>query len=351
MPQSFVTRTRRGGRWGQIGQSGRGGFNRIRIRIGGFEFGIGLRGMLPSIILVGGGGRPGAQHPLHFAPPGLPETIAEICRINPRACAPVVVGGTGGPFGLFAGLVVGATIWGMQQEALRELEKKRKREADAELERERARNRLDQIYNRAVTRQQMDIELPPYYDYPAPVPLIGRPVRPPSPAVQPRIDHAPTRVDVPEITFPGTQGLPGLAYPVPLHIPTPEIAPPRPTVAPVKLPFDFPSWTLPRTLPITWPFSQPLPVPTFRPGDAPIPSLPGQPLTGFQPVGVPSSLVSPQSFADPQTQPKKGQCECPDTKTKVRKRSRCVKGLYRETKGSIFYTPWAQVDCVTGRET
>jgi hypothetical protein len=346
MPQSFVMRPRRGGRWGQIGQSGRG---RVRIRIGGFEFGIGLRGLLPSIILVGSG-RPRSQHPLHFQSPGLPQVLAEACRMNPRVCAPVAVGSSGGPFGLFAGAVVGLTIWGMQQEALRALEKKRKREADSELERERARTRLEQIYNRAVTRQQMDIELPPYFDYPSPVPLIGRPVRPPSPTVQPRIDHAPTRIDVPEITFPGTQGLPGLAYPVPLQLPTPEIAPPRPTVAPVKLPVEFPNWTLPRTLPITWPFAQPLPMPTFRPGDLPLPGQPGVPLTGFQPVGLPSSLVSPQSFADPQAQPKKGQCECPDTRTKTKKRNRCVKGLYRETQGTIFYTPWAKVDCTTGRE-
>jgi len=335
------------GRGGGGGRPGKRKGPRLSWPIWGWDFGISIRWGIPAFVFSRRRPAPRRIHPLHFAPPGLPGVIAEICQANPKVCFPPAAGSIGGPFGIAAGAVVAATIWGIQKEAEREAAKKRKRALDREMEEQRARERLNRIQSR-VEVSPMQPEFPPYYDFPQPVPLIGRPARP---------SRAPSRADpgtMPElrpVDIPAPELRP-VEFPLPSALPLPEIAPPRPLVrpaAPAK-PFEFPALPGPHVMPWSLPFSQPVPLPGFRPGDLPLPT---SPLTGFEPVGVPSHLVAPHTFASPQAQPKRGTCECPSTDTKTKKqkrRSKCVKGLYRETRGTIFYTPWAQVDCVTGKE-
>ena len=358
MPAGFLQSPRpRGGRWGRIGQSGRGGFGSIKFKIGGFEFGIGLRGMLPSIILVstGGSSRPRVQHPLHFLPPTIPGEILELCRLNPRVCAATVpVAST--PLGLFALGIGGLTVWALQRDAARELEKKRKREAEALIRMREAEERFEIITNR-----MMVPELPPYYDYPALPPLVAEPVEParapvtlpPRPVYVPGV--APPQLPYPEvpapleISFPGALRLPRIEIPDAL----PGILAPRPVAPaePVRLPFEFPGQFAQPGISFPIPgVAQPFRVP--RIGDfVQVPDLIAPPaLTPFNVPGLPSHLMSPATFSDTAADPKRAECKCEDTRTKAKKRTRCVKGLYRESRGTITYTPWVNIDCTTGKE-
>jgi hypothetical protein len=315
-------RPRRGGRWGQVGQSGRGRFGGgVRFRIGMFEFGIGLRGLLPTIVLVGVGAprtRTPPRHPLHQSFVGPVPVIV----------APEVLAATG-PFGPFGGVIVWRLL---EKDRLKRERERMLREIKENEERQRLMIELENDHRRfreqwaaedlakkilgenkareALRRSEqipkgyeMEPEFPPFFDYPQPVPLIARPARI-RPAL-PKVDVAiPT---LPEI-LPARPALVPLTYPIPIQLPGPEIAPTRPTVAPVELPVRFPS-----TEPFRSPYSpfMPLPqpqAPRVRPG-LPFKSPPiALPLTPIQQPGVPSSFLSPgHSFADPSQSP----CICP----------------------------------------
>jgi len=329
-----------------------GGGPNITFGIGGWDFSFGIAWGLPRFVLSRRRPAPRRIHPLHFAPPGLPGVIAEICQANPKVCFPPAVGASAGPFGLFGGALIGITLYGLQKEAEREAEKKRKRALDAEQADTRARERLNRIYSR-VQISPMQPEFPPYYDYPQPVPLIGRPARarPARPELSPDVfpQVSPVEIPAPELS--------PVSFPSPLPLPAPEIAPPRPVVrptAPVQLPVEFPAWPgtriLPWTIPGT-PFAQPLPGPPTElpalPGVGTVPGMPG--LTPFNPTGLPSRFAAPDTM--PKSKFSRGECECPDTKTKrKKKRTECEKGLYRQRADSITYRKWSKIDCITGRE-
>jgi hypothetical protein len=346
MPAGFIQtrRPRFGGRARQVGQSGRGRFgSRIRFRIGGFEFGIGLRGLLPSIILVSTGGpstRARPQHPLHGLPFVSPGPLPQVAAILSKAEAAAVFGPA-----IPAALLAAAGILGLQhvlQEAyLRQLQKELdKQEAELEELRELRRARQDAAEPTIAPVP----ELLPYYDYPPLPPLIARPTRPVRVDV-PAIPQA-EPVVLPEISPPR----PDIFRPLPPVFPVPVVAPPKVSPVTVPLPFEFPQ---PGIRPFTWqlpalPFAQPLPIPAL-PGPGLAPGMPGLGLTPFDVTGLPSRFAAPDT--SPKGGTKRGSCECPDTRTKQRKRRQdCAKGFYRERAGKITYTPWAKIDCITGRE-
>jgi len=247
-------------------------------------------------------------------------------------------------------LVAAAGVLGMQHVIQEVYLKRLQRELDKqEKELEELRERRRAMQEAAEPTIAPAPELLPYYDYPLLPPLIARPVRPQrveTPAI-PRLDP----VTAPEISPPR----PDIFRPLPPALPAPVVAPPRVSPPHVPLPFQFPQPIAPgsRPLLIPWqlpqlPFARPVPLPGLPGLQSPVP-VPGLGLTPFDVTGLPSRFASPDT--SPKGGTKRGSCECPDTRTKQRKQRRdCAKGFYRERAGKITYTPWAKIDCITGRE-
>jgi hypothetical protein len=328
-----------------------------RFRFPRFSFPIGRFGNItlrylwpPALIFRPGGGRPGGRpppHPLHglpFVSPGLPPAIAGVVTAAESAGAATVLGPT-----VPLVLVAAAGVLGLQsllQEAyLRRLQRELD-EQEKELEELRERRRAAQ------EAPQFEIapapDLLPFYDYPILEPLRARPARPQRvetptlPAVSP--------VVLPEISPPR----PEIFRPPPVEFPSPVVAPPTVRPVPVPFPFEFPQ-PVTRPLFVPWqiptlPFAQPVPVPAVpSPPGVGLPGTAFPGLTPFDVTGLPSRFAAPDT--SPKGGTKKGSCECPDTRTKKRKkRSDCAKGFYRERAGKITYTPWAKIDCITGEE-
>ncbi len=329
---------------------GRFNLPRISIRIGRWG-NLTLRYLWPALIFRPWSppGRPRPPHPLHglpFVSPGLPGALAGI--VTPEAAAGAAVLGPTVPLVLLGA----AALLGLQKITqdvyLRRLQRELD-EQEAELERLRERRRAMQDASEPTIAPAP--ELLPYYDYPMLPPLIARPTRPV------RVD-APTipqlePMVLPEIAPPR----PGIFEPLPQIFPLPAVAPPtvRPVPAPVQpFPVQFPQPVVPGTRPLLLPFTlpqlpfaQPLPIPALP--TVPTLPLPGLGLTPFDVTGLPSRFAAPDT--SPKGGTKRGSCECPDTRTKQKKkRGECAKGFYRERAGKIVYTPWAKIDCISGRE-
>jgi len=316
------------------------------IRLGRFG-NLVLRYFWPSLIFRPHAppGRARPPHPLHglpFVSPGLPPAIAGAIE----TAAPAVLGPT-----VPLVLVGAAAVLGMQHILQEAYLKRLQRELDdKERELEELRKRRRAMQEAAEPQIAPAPELLPYYDYPMLPPLIARPTRPQRvespaiPAVEPLV--------LPEIAPPR----PEIFRPLPPIFPQPVVAPPKISPPAVPLPVQFPQPIAPGTRPllIPWqlpqlPFARPVPLPGLPGLDSPI-AFPGTGLTPFDVTGLPSRFAAPDT--SPKGGTKKGSCECPDTRTKKRKkRSDCAKGFYRERAGKITYTPWAKIDCITGEET
>lgn len=328
-----------GKRRGRGGGPSFGRFRFPRFTIGLGRFGnITLRYLWPSLIFRPGGGGGGARrppHPLHFRGPVLNPVLEKIVTKPPQTVALGIPGAVG--------TIIAITGYAIYDRAIRLMREQREREIEAGLEKERRRaHRYDDF---RVLTVPPPPELLPFYDYPIAEPLIGRPVPTRAPAIP---ADSPARF--PEIAPPR----PAFAEPPRPIFSPPQVAPPtiRPVpAAPVRFPVEFPTYPVGQPtpfLPFNLPFAQPFNVPTL-PGPVSSPGIPGTVLTPFNPVGVPSRFAAPDT--SPKGGTKKGSCECPDTRTKQRKRRQdCAKGFYRERAGKITYTPWAKIDCITGRE-
>lgn len=341
---------RGGGRWGRIGASGRGGFGSVRLPTWSWSLGrfgnLTIRFAWPASIIFrprggpsGGARRP--PHPLHGLPFLSPGPIPQVAAVLSKAEAAAILGPT-----VPVAILLAAGLLGLQdalQEAyLRRLQRELDKQED-ELEELRELRRARQ--DAAEPTIAPAPELLPFYDYPLLPPLIARPTRP-------------VRVDVPAIPQAEPIQLPEISPPRPdfFQPPAPIFAQPviaPPTVSPVTVPFPI-QFPTPGLRPFTWqlpfsPFAQPLPLPSL-PGPVSAPGVPGLGLTPFDATGLPSRFAAPDT--SPKGGTKRGSCECPDTRTKQRKQRRdCAKGFYRERAGKITYTPWARIDCITGRET
>lgn len=152
---------------------------------------------------------------------------------------------------------------------------------------------------------------------------------------------------------------PLVTRPFPVFLPepvAPRVAPPvvqperpvlpRPEVRPVAIPIPSPL-----TIPLPSPLRVPLPTSDFPLTRVDVPTVPLTP----SPVADPSFgfLADPQPLPQPQPRPV-GAGECPPPRQcddEVEEpRLECFKGLYKEGFTDTDFTPWTEIDCLTGRE-
>jgi len=353
----------RGRRQGRGKRRGGGRFGRFRLprfRIGNLN--IRFRGLRRILVTPSGGpaatsGAPSPPHPLHFASPGVPAVIAEICAVNPAQCV-----GSAAVSPLVGVAALGAAAFLLAQNKLQDLILRRMQDELDEEERELEELRKQRRARQAASEPTVAPlpELLPFYDYPILPPLRARPARPQ------RVETAPVfrpeRVNFPEISPPAPEIFPEIFRPAP-----PKISEILPKISPVPaLPVDFPVEFSRPVAPGASEFLQPLDFFELSPGQVPgisapgdfLPDVPGiglddflqsPDLTPFNPTGVPSLSIAPD------ISPKTGRakCECPttDTKTKRRKkRGDCEKGFYEERGDKTSFTAWKKIDCTTGKE-
>lgn len=187
-------------------------------------------------------------------------------------------------------------------------------------------------------------------------PIPGRIDLPPQPALPseripsplPDIVTSPTP-EVP-VPLPGEIGAPELPVPqLPETPATPGTAPvPSPGPRPIPSPRPTPrSPPLPARIPSILPSFIPFPLTRFEPARVRSPELRTPSQIREEITGV-IQLPTPQPV--PQTDPARRCKPCKEDNPKPR--NRCFKGLYREgpLDTEVDFTPWNEIDCLTGRE-